>query len=148
MKIILLKDIPKIGRKGDVKDVADGYALNFVIPKGLGMKATDAAIKKVQGQKMALESEKKVQESLLTKSLENLSAITVTITEKTNEKGHLFEGIKADRLAKEIEKTSGIVLDPDFIELEKPIKEVGNYVLNVSAHGKKGKVKVTIESKV
>jgi large subunit ribosomal protein L9 len=146
MKIILLKDIPKIGRKGDVKDVADGYALNFVLPQKLGVKATAGGIKKVEASKSAIESERKMQENLLSKSLENLSTITVTITEKANEKGHLFEGIRAERLAQEIQKQSGIVLDAGFIELEKPLKEVGNFIVAISAHGKKGKVKVVIEA--
>lgn len=146
MKIILLKDIPKIGRKGEVKDVADGYAINFVLPRKLGIKATPEGIKQVEANKSAIEEERKVQENLLAKSVENLSAITVTITEKANELGHLFVGIHADRLAKEIEKQTGIALDPGFIEIEKPIKEVGNFVVTVSAHNKKGKVKVVVEA--
>ncbi len=146
MKIILIKDIPKIGRKGDVKDIADGYALNFVLPKKFGIRATDAEIKKLENMKSAIESERKLQEDLLSKSLGNLAEITVTLTEKANEKGHLFEGIKAERLAQEIQKQSGIALNAGFIELEKPIKEIGDYIIPVSAHGKKGKVKVVVEA--
>jgi len=147
MKVILLKDIPRIGKKNDIKEVSDGYALNFVIQRGLGVKATDAGIKKVQALTGAVMMEKKVQEELLKKSLENLSTITVTISEKTNDKGHLFAGIDEKRLAQEIEKQSGMKCDPEFIKLEKPIKEVGNFIVEVSAQGKKGKVKVVVERK-
>ncbi len=146
MKIILTKDIPKIGKKNEIKEVADGYALNFVIPRGLGVKATEAGIQKVQSMKGAMETEKKMQDELLTKSLSDLSAITVTISEKTNEKGHLFAGIDTTRLAKEIEATTGMAFDPDTIEIEKPIKQTGNFIVTVSVKGKKGKVKVVVEA--
>ena len=146
MKIILLKDIPKIGKKNEVKDVADGYALNFVLPRKLGVKATESEVKKLMALQAQSDTEKKIQEDLLKKSLEEVSAITVTITEKVNEKGHLFVGIHADRVAKEIEKVSGICLDSHYIELEKPLKEVGEYIIPVSAMGKKGKVKVVVEA--
>ncbi len=145
MKVILLKDIPKIGHKNEIKDVSDGYVLNFIIPRRLGVKATEAEIKKLETLKSAGETEKKIQHELLSKSLENLSAITVSIKEKANEKGHLFEGIHKERLAEEIEKISGIVLDPEFIDLPKPIKEIGDYIVPISAQGRKGKVKVVIE---
>src|SRR5690349_2144781 len=123
MKIILLKDVPKIGRKNDVKDVADGYALNFIIPRGLGMKATPADLKRLETTQSVKDTEKRLQEDLLKKSLDDLSAITITIKEKANDKGHLFEGIHKERLAKEIEKISHITIDPNYIELNKPLKE-------------------------
>ena len=147
MKIILLKDIPKIGRKGEVKEISEGHAMNFIIPRGLGVKATPAEIKKIEAQKSTLDTERKIQEELLEKSIASLGAITVTISEKANEKGHLFEGIKKDMLVKEIEKVSGIKLDPDYIDLEKPIKEVGEFLVPIEALGKKGKVKVVVEGK-
>jgi large subunit ribosomal protein L9 len=145
MKIILKKDIPKIGKRNEVKDVADGYALNFVIPKGLGVKATPEAIKNLEMKKNADATEKKIQENLLKKSLEEVSSITVTIKSKVNEKGNLFEGINKEKLLKEIEKATGILLEQDYIELAKPIKEVGEFIIPVSAHGNKGKVKVVVE---
>ena len=144
MKIILLKDIPKIGRRGDVKDVADGYAMNFVIPRGFGARATEAEIKKLEGAKSMAEVDKRIQENLLNKSLEEISAITMTIQEKANEKGHLFEGIGKERLVKEIEKSFGIRLEPEFIKLEKPIKELGQFIVPIETRDKKGKVKVII----
>ena len=146
MKIILLKDIPKIGKKNDIKDIADGYALNFVIPRGLGIKATPEGIRKIELMKKAMSTEEKMRGELLEKSLENLSTISITIQEKTNEKGHLFAGIDATRLSKEIEKATGMTFDPDSIDIEKPIKEVGSFIITVSAQGKKGKVKIIIES--
>ncbi len=147
MKIILLKDIPKIGRKNEVKEIADGYALNFVLPRGLGIKATPGEIAKLDKVKATEDAEKQIQDNLLKKSLEQVSAMTITIQEKTNEKGHLFEGIGRDRLVKEIEKALDIKFEPSFIELAKPLKEVGQFIVDINAHGKKGKVKVVIEGK-
>lgn len=129
-----------------MKEISDGYALNFVIPRGLGVRATESEIKKIQSQKSASDAEKKVQEELLAKSLDDLSAITVTIKEKANDKGHLFEGIHKERVVDEIKKTAGIALDPEYIELPKPLKEVGQFLVQIAAHGKKGKVKVVVEA--
>ena len=145
MKVILLKDVPKIGRKNDIKDVSDGHALNFLIPRGFAVKATPLEVKKLEAQKAMHDAERQVQEELLAKSIEGLSTITVTIAEKANDKGHLFEGIHKERLAEEIKKSSRIEIKPEFIDLDKPIKEIGEFLVPIEAHGKKGKVRVIIE---
>ena len=147
MKIILLKDIPKIGRKFEVKDMSDGYALNFVIPKGLGMKATTEALAKLDKDKKEHQVKVKITEDLLRKDIEAVSKDTIKIEAKANENGHLFAGISAKELSEEIEKQTRIKLESHFILLDKPIREVGNFILDIDANGIKSKIKVEVSTK-
>lgn len=147
MKVILLKDVPKIGRKYDVKNVADGYAVNMLLPRGLAKVATTEAVRQIELLKAQDLTEKKIQEELLLKSLALVKDIRVVITEKANEKGHLFAGVTKERLSTEVEKASRIKLDPESIKINKPIKEVGKHVIIVEIQGKKSEFALEIKSK-
>lgn len=146
MKIILLKDIPKVGRKFDIKNVADGYALNMLIPRGLAQIATPQAEKNIQAMKAKDLVENKVQGELLLKSLDVIKTLVVNIKGKANDKGHLFAGITKERLVEEILKTSRLNLDVESIVLEKPIKEVGEYKVFVEVMNKKAEFTVVVEA--
>ncbi len=145
MKIILLKDIPKVGRKYDIKNVADGYALNLLIPRGLAQIATPQTEKNIEAMKAKDLVEKKVQGELLVKNLEVLKDLVINMKEKANEKGHLFAGVTKEKLAEEILKTARLNIDPESIKLEKPIKEVGEHKVFVEVMGKKAEFKIVIE---
>ena len=145
MKIILLKDLPKVGRKYDVKNVADGYALNLLIPKGLAQIANSQNIKNVEALKAKDSAEKKIQGELLAKSLETIKSLTLNLKEKANEKGHLFAGVTKEMLIAEILKVARLNLDPESIKLPKPLKEVGEHKVTVEAMDKKAEFKVNIE---
>ena len=146
MKIILLKDVPKVGQRYDIKDVSDGFALNMLLPKGLAQRATPDAIKKIEAQRANDLTQRKIEENLLVKNLELLKNTTVTIREKANEKGHLFAGITKESLVSEIEKVSRIKISPEFIVLDKPIKEVGTHKVEIMIGDKRGEFVVNIES--
>jgi large subunit ribosomal protein L9 len=147
MKIILLKDVQKVGKKYDIKDVADGHALNMLIPRGLAMSATPQAVKKVETMKQNDTTDKKIQEDLLAKNLEVIKTLTITLKEKANDKGHLFAGITKEMLATEILKVTRLNIDPAFIKLEKPIKEIGEHKVGIEAMGKKAEFTVVVEAK-
>jgi large subunit ribosomal protein L9 len=144
MKIILLKDVSKLGRKYDVKNVSDGHALNLLIPQGSAIVATPDALKRLEKERAKMEGERKVQEELLVKNLEGLGSATLTIVGKANDKGHLFAGLHREEIAREIEKQTRLQIDPSFIQLEHPIKEVGEHLIEVKGAGKVVKVKVVI----
>lgn len=146
MKVILLKDVPKVGKKYDIKNVAEGYALNLLIPKGLAQIATPQAEKNIESMKSKDMVEKKVQGELLLKNLEVIKTLVLNIKEKANDKGHLFAGITKERLVEEIIKTARLNLDVDSIKLDKPIKEVGEHEVPVEVLGKSAKFKVIIEA--
>ena len=144
MKVILLKDIPKLGQHLDVKDVSDGYALNMLIPRGLVEAATERSLKRVEQMKKEKDAERKIQEDLLEKNLKEVGALQITLTEKANEKGHLFAQIHKEEISRAIKTQSRLDILPEFIMLEKPIKEVGNHEIEVRVGEKKAKFKVVV----
>ena len=145
MKIILLKDVAKIGKKHGIKNIADGYAQNFIIPRGLGIPATEANVRKIEILKNTSDADRKVQEALLAKNLETIASLTVIISGKANDKGHLFAGIHKDEIVEAVKKQANVTIHPDFIVLDKPLKEIGNYEVLVEAGGKKANLKISIE---
>ncbi|MDD5050264.1 MAG: 50S ribosomal protein L9 [Candidatus Pacebacteria bacterium] len=145
MKIILLKDAKNIGKKYDIKDVSDGHALNHLIPQGIGEVATPGSLKKVEVLKMRDVEDKKIQENLLEKNLKAVGALKIVIKEKANEKGHLFAQIHKEEIAKAVKAQSQIDILPDFITLEKPIKEVGEHKIEVKAGQKNTVFALSVE---
>ncbi len=145
MKIILLKDVPKVGKKYETKEVPDGYGRNFLLKRGLAEVATAGAIKRVEEIKKTAAVEKKIQEDLLMKNLEDLNGITITLKEKANEEGHLFAGIHKEEIISEIKKETRLDIIPEYIDLDKPIKKIGEFDIGISVNGKKAKFKLIVE---
>jgi len=145
MKVILLNDVQKLGRKYDIKEVSSGYAQNLLIPTGLAVAATGEALKRYSQQKAALDGEWKIQDELLSKNLQGLSEFVLTVQGKANEKGHLFAGLHKAEIAKELE-ANHIMIDPEAIVLEHAIKEVGEHMIEVKAAGKSVKFKLIVEA--
>lgn len=146
MKVILLKDVAKVGRKYDIKDVAEGYAQNMLLPRGLAKIATKDAIAKVEQLKANDLTNKKIQEELLLKNLEIIKNLKIELKEKANEKGHLFAGVTKETIWKEVTKSTRLTLDIDSIVLNKPLKEVGEHKITVEAMGKKAQFIVKISA--
>lgn len=147
MKIIFLKDVPKVGRKYETKNMADGYALNLLIPKGLAIAATPEAVKRIELIKSRDAGERLVQDELMMKNMQELDGITVTVTEKANEKGHLFASVHKAEIIPAIEKQARLQIAPEFLILEKPIKEVGEHTLEVKIKDKSVKFTLVIKAK-
>ncbi len=144
MKIILLKDVAKLGRKFDVKDVSSGHATNLLIPNGLAIPATKDALKRFELERAKAEGERKVQDELLMNNIKSLDGITLNISGKANEKGHLFAGVHKEGIAKELDAQLHLSVDPASIILEHPIKEVGEHTIEVKVEGRSAKFKVVI----
>ena len=147
MKIILLKDVPKVGRRYETKNISDGYALNMLIPRGLAVIATPDAVKRLELEKSRDEGEKKIHHELLLANLSKLDGTTITVTEKVNEKGHLFAGIHTAEISEAIEKQTRLQVSPEYIMLDKPIKEVGSHEIEVKAGDKKVKFNLQVKAK-
>jgi large subunit ribosomal protein L9 len=146
MKIILLKDIKNVGKKFDIKDVNDGHALNMLIPRSLAIAATPSAIKRVEADKAKMAGEMKVQHELLIQNIKAIEATILTISGKANEKGHLFAGIHAPEIVKELHAQARIEIDLSFVELVHPLKTVGEHVVTIKAGGKSAQLKVVIKA--
>jgi large subunit ribosomal protein L9 len=136
MKVILLADVRGTGRKFEIKKVSDGYAMNFLFPKKLAEPATPQRIKEVEQMHQAHSTEVKVQDELLKKSLGALKDAVVEITEKTNEKGHLFKGVTEAQIVEVVKTQTHITLPETAIKLERPIKEIGDFTIPVEVAGK------------
>lgn len=135
MKVILLKQVPNVGQKYDVKNVSDGYALNFLFPNNLAEAATDSTVKRVLSNKAKEDAEKAVREDLLMKNLKDLEGVQIKVAEAANAKGHLFAGIHSAEVSAFIKKQTGLDIPAEYIQLEKPIKEVGDHSVGVSING-------------
>lgn len=141
MKIILSQDVSGLGRKYDVKEVRDGYARNFLIARGLAEPATAAKIEAAKIKEKQMEQLKKVDEDILEKNLQELEGLKLSIEEKANEKGHLFAGIHKEEISKILKEEKHIDIPADMINLEQPIKEIGEHKISVRPLGEKAKAR-------
>lgn len=147
MKVILQKDVAKLGRKFDIKDVSSGYAQNLLIPKGLAIIATEDAIKRMEVERARTEGEKRVEKDLLAKNIKDLDGVSITIIGKANDKGHLFAGIHKEAIVEELLKQTQLQIDPESISMTQPIKEIGEHTVEVKAGDKKASFKVVVSNK-
>jgi large subunit ribosomal protein L9 len=146
MKIILLKDVAKLGKKYEVKNAADGHAANMLIPRGLAIAATPENLRRIESEKAVVEGERKVHQALLAENLKKLEDTVLSISGKANEKGHLFAGLHQSEIAAALAKQSRIQLDPASIQLEHPIKAIGEHMISVKGEGKSVKFKLVIKA--
>ncbi|OGI64548.1 50S ribosomal protein L9 [Candidatus Nomurabacteria bacterium RIFCSPLOWO2_02_FULL_40_10] len=145
MKVIFLQDVPRVGKKYDIKEVNDGYAVNFLLPRKLAETATPKAIAELEKRKKSIAIEREVQESLLLKNLEEIKGKTITLKAKTDEKGHLFAQIHKKEIVEAMKAQNHADIGEEFIALEKPIKETGEHEIPISIKGKKSSFKLIVE---
>ncbi len=146
MKVLFLKDVPKLAKKHDIKEVADGYARNFLFPKKFAEPASKDTERRVSKMKAEQAQMKKVDDDLLMKNLKALADTTITLQGKANEKGHLFAAIRKEEIIAKLREV-GISVPAEYIELEKPVKETGEHAIPFIMGNKKGVFKVVVEGK-
>lgn len=145
MKVVFLKDVSKIAKAGDVKEVADGYGRNFLIPKKLAALVNPGAASQIEAQLRA-EAKKQVQiEADIAQIASQLEGKEVILKAKVGAKDRLFGSITSADIASELEKTSGIIVDRRKIELDEPIRQLGSFSLAIRlAKDIIPKIKVTV----
>jgi large subunit ribosomal protein L9 len=131
MKILLLQDVTGIGQAGEIKDVADGYARNYLIPKGLARVATAGAVRQAQEQRAAAErrQQRELQEAELL--AERLNNLTLQFQAKVGEQDLLFGTITSADIAEAIQEKLGIEVDRRKIEVGDPIRRPGIYSIPI-----------------
>ncbi len=147
MRVIFLQDVPRVGKRHDIKEVNDGYVMNFLIPRKLAEVATPKAIADLEKRKKNIEIEREVQEELLMRNLEEIRGKVLRISAKADEKGHLFSGIHKKEISEEMKRQNHADISEEFIVLEKPIKEIGEHEIPISIKNKKSSFKLIIEKK-
>ena len=138
MKVVLMKDMPKIGRKDQIVEVSDGYARNFLIPKGIATEATGAVLNEVKNREAAKAHKAAVELAEAQETAEKLEGVVVTIKVKggSAESGKLFGSVTAKDIGDALEKEHGITVDRRKINLDEPIKKFGKYEIGVKLHPK------------
>lgn len=144
MKVILIQDIEKLGKAGDVKDVAAGYARNFLFPRKLARLATQKNLREVEKIKLANELKAKLDLEAVEKFVESIDGYELVIPSKIKDEGKLYGSISDSTIAKELKK-QGFDVGKGQIKLNDPIKEVGDYEVLVSFdHGLEANIKVSV----
>ncbi|MDR0880696.1 MAG: 50S ribosomal protein L9 [Clostridioides sp.] len=136
MKVILLKDVKGTGKKGELKEVTDGYARNFLIPKKMAVLADSTNVKELdeKNKSKELKAQKEYDNSvLLGKQMES---VVVEIYTKAGEGGRLFGSITSKDIAEQLKKQKGIEVDKRKILLEEPIKLLGTTKVDIKIHPK------------
>ena len=136
MKVILIEDVKSLGKKGEIVNVNDGYARNFILAKKLGLEATpknmnDLKLKKANDEKVA----KEIHEEAIAFA-EQLSKMELKLSIKVGEGGRLFGSISSKEIAEEAKKQLSVELDKKKIQIPNPIKAVGTHTVPIKLHPK------------
>ncbi|MDD4830739.1 MAG: 50S ribosomal protein L9 [Candidatus Paceibacterota bacterium] len=144
MKVILLEDIENLGKKYDVKDVADGFARNSLLPKKLVKIADESSLKWLESQKENMEKEAEEQLKQVQETASKLDGYEVVIEVPVGEEGQLFSSISAQKIADKVGEM-GLKIKKSQIELAEPIKEQGEYPLKIKLdHNLEAEIKVIV----
>ncbi|MBW2063416.1 MAG: 50S ribosomal protein L9 [Deltaproteobacteria bacterium] len=144
MRIILRQDVSELGLEGDIVNVADGYARNYLIPKGMALEANKQNLKFFETQKKKIEIKRLKAKEDAEKVKERLAEVTLTIAQKAGEEDKLYGSVTSMDIASHLEK-QGITIDRKKIVLEKPIKSLGEYDVAIRLYpGVTGSIKVKV----
>ncbi|WP_270166990.1 50S ribosomal protein L9 [Paenibacillus sp. SYP-B4298] len=134
MKVIFLQDVKGQGKKGEVKEVSEGYARNFLLPKGLIKLASDGNLKTLEVQNAAEQKRKEKEKEDAEKLAARLGELKVIVKTKAGEGGRLFGAITSKQVAEALASQAGIKIDKRKIELEEPIRSLGVTQVAVKLH--------------
>ena len=135
MKVFLKRDVPGLGKANEVKNVSDGYARNYLFPKGLAAPATESNLKAAQ---VFAETQKAREDRIRERSehiAEQLKTKTLKFKTKAGETGRLYGSITSADLATEIGRALNIAFDKHWIVLERPIREIGAHAVDIKLEG-------------
>lgn len=143
MKVILLTDVPKVGKKHEVKDFKEGYAQNVLLSKGLAELATPPNLLKLETKIRKIKEQKDEEDKKFTELIEGVNNKKIVIKAKANEKGHLFKQVNAHDVMLAIKESSSIDIGQDLIQISH-IKEIGEYTITIKKGNKEGKCELKI----
>ncbi len=144
MKVILIKDVKGMGRAHDEVAMADGYALNYMIPQKLAIAATPIARMEAETRRKQVVDRSALDAALLNENVAALAEARVVITVKANEKGHLYDAVGEEDIIAAVKEQARVDLPEGVIKLEKPIKEIGTFDIPVATIDTFGKFTITV----
>lgn len=134
MKVILVKDVPNLGRAGQVVDVSDGYGRNYLLPRGLAIPATEANLRQMEERRAAEQRRAERQLAEAQQVAQRIAGRTVVIRVRAGAQGRLFGAVTAQHIAEALQQALGVTVDRKRIELEEPIRHLGTYEVPVRLH--------------
>ena len=134
MKLILTKDVPDLGTKGDVVDVADGYGRNYLVPRSFAVKATQGALRQAEAMRLAREEAVLRERADADALAQSLSGSRVVVAARASDEGKLFGSIGAANVAAAITKFTGIDVDRTIVMMDDPVKEIGLHEIPLRPH--------------
>ena len=144
MQIILLQDVGGVGKRHEVKDVADGYALNFLIPRGAAEQATPERLASHEKRIAELSAEKEREEAALKAIVESLRGARIELKVRATEKGGLFKLIGSKEIAAALKEQKQVALPLEAIKPLEPIKMTGDHIIKISAAGVESEIMLKI----
>ncbi len=144
MKVLMLKDVRKVGVKHSIVDVTDGYAINYLLPNKLAEIATPDKLEKALAQHAAHAKEKEQESAKLVECLRALNGVSVEIQARVTSKGSLFKSITAREIVGAIKTQKGIVIPESVTDLEQPIKSSGDHSVKLSAGNTHSSITVSV----
>lgn len=148
MKVIFLQDVKGQGKKGEIKEVSDGYARNFLLPKKLASEADNKAINEMKGKKASEDYRIEVEKQNAKATAEKLETVTVIIKMTAGADSRLYGSVTSKDIAEHLKTQTGIEVDKRRIMLSEPIKSFGTYKADVKLYGEiSGKITVTVTEK-
>jgi len=146
MKVLLIKDVAKLGKKGEIKEVKEGYGRNYLIAKGFAKLATKEVIKEWEEEQKILKEQKLKEIEELNKLKDKIEKLTITITKKLGNNGHLYGAVTKEDIALGL-KDKNIEIDKKLIDA-KNIKSLGEHIVDIKlGHGIHAKLKIIVEGK-
>ena len=148
MKVILLKDVAKVGQQGSVKEVSDGYALNFLIGRGLAVQATPEKIASHEATQKREGEARAVAQKALAVAVKSLEGARIEITVRATEKGGLFRSIAVADIVKAIADERKIAIPEDTVVLPQSLKQTGEHKVLVQGGDAKAQITLVIKPKI
>ena len=144
MKVILVEEVPKLGKLGDIVNVARGYARNYLFPRSMALEATDGNIKQTEEKKRVEEKKSKKRIKDAGELVAKIAGIKLVFKTRVGEEGKLYGSITSKDIAEKILSDKGIEIDKRKIILEEPIKQIGSYEVPV-VYFSEAKANITVE---
>jgi len=134
MKVVLRDDVEKLGLKGDIVDVADGYARNFLVPRGLAIRAEAGVVRQADAMRRNRAAREQRDREAAQAVADRLGGRTLSITARAGEGGKLFGSITAADIVAAVQEQLGVEIDRRRLTLDEPLKELGEVELPVRLH--------------
>jgi len=134
VKVILRADVSDVGKKGDIIDVADGFARNYLVPKGLALRATDGNVQQAASMRRARDLRDAKDRGAAEEVARVLVPAVITVKAKAGNEGRLFGSVTTSDVAAAVREQTGIEVDRRKLQLEEPIKSVGTHQIPTKLH--------------